>query len=586
ASVAIENARLFSQTQQRVNELTTVLESSAVISSTLEIGSVLELIGRRLLDALNVAYCSIGAWDRKTNELAILNRVTNSYWKPGSGPQRSAALNVFLSAALGDSVSLTFTRGDANLDEGIRNYMQALDSQSLLIVPLRLDQHTVGLIELSSTKVEVAYNGDTARRVGEALTRWRDQLRKRGSTDWDSRDNLTDLYQRVARAADASWCIISLLDPSSGQLRPVREIGFAVWDEHSPVRYDLQQYPLMARTLSEGTTVAIRGEALEQDPAERTLLERAGASAGLLVPLLVRGEAIGLIRLLDVGHERTFDLSESSLVQGIANVVANAMENAQLYLSLERRANALQAAYDELRLSDKAKDSLIQNVSHELQTPLHKLVMELDLLVEEVYGPLNDEQKEAMQSAISRSTHLGDIVRDMVSVLDLDVEGLVLQESAIGEIVENAVRTALPKAHQVGLQLVTALPRELPPVRGDSARLGEVLNQLIDNAIKFSPRGERKADRIEVRVEESDGPMLRLCVQDFGIGIPDGEFDKIFHKGYQVDGSLTRRFGGTGLGLALARQIVEAHGGKIWVESTGSGGSQFLFTIPKFGVQF
>ncbi len=75
--------------------------------------------------------------------------------------------------------------------------------------------------------------------------------------------------------------------------------------------------------------------------------------------------------------------------------------------------------------------------------------------------------------------------------------------------------------------------------------------------------------------------MVQVCVEDFGIGIPPVEFDKIFHRGYQVDGSMTRRFGGTGLGLALARQIVEAHGGKIWVESNGARGSQFMFTIPK-----
>src|SRR5260221_1934545 len=250
----------------------------------------------------------------------------------------------------------------------------------------------------------------------------------------------------------------------------------------------------MAQSLTAGLPITLQPIPLEADPNERAAMAQVGASGGLIVPLMARGESIGLVKLLD-NENRSFDLAEISLCQGIGNVVANAMENAQLYLSLERRANALQAAYDELRLSDKAKDSLIQNVSHELQTPLHKLVMELDLLAEEVYGPLSNEQKEAMQSAISRSTHMGDMIRDMVSVLDLDVEGLTFQESAVEEIVENAMRNALPKAHQVGLQLVTALPRGLPPIRGDCARLAEVLNQLIDNAIKFSPRGERKADR-------------------------------------------------------------------------------------------
>src|SRR5258706_7338772 len=130
------------------------------------------------------------------------------------------------------------------------------------------------------------------------------------------------------------------------------------------------------------------------------------------------------------------------------------------------------------------------------------------------------------------------------------------------------------------------LPADNAHVWVDVERISEVLTQLIDNAIKFSPKAERKADRIDVQVEDSGGPMVHICVQDYGIGIPPSEFDKIFHAGYQVDAGMTRRFGGAGMGLSLARQIVEAHGGKIWVESNVGAGSQFHFTIPKIGVNF
>jgi signal transduction histidine kinase len=191
-----------------------------------------------------------------------------------------------------------------------------------------------------------------------------------------------------------------------------------------------------------------------------------------------------------------------------------------------------------------------------------------------------------MQGVMRRITQVGDLVRDMVSLQTLDTGPLRFAEAGLATIAETAIRDLSSKAERAGLQIVASAPPDLPPVWADAQRIGEVFAQLLENAIKFSPRAERQADRIDVQIEDRGGLMMHVLIRDYGIGIPKAEFERIFQRGYQIDSSLTRRFGGTGLGLSLARQIVEAHGGKIWVESTVGAGSQFHFTIPKTGVEF
>ncbi len=585
ASVAIENARLFSQTQRRVNELSTLLEASAAVSSTLDIGSVLELIARRLSEALNVARCSIAVWDKLAHQLITVAEVCNASWRPGTGPVRAPGISAALGTILQTANSYAAQIDASDLDPRLRDYLAERSMRSALLVPVRVGQSVVGLIELYDTRVQSGFTPQFIQSVEENIARWRDNLRKRAPVEWYDKNSLTDLFQRIMRTSDATWCVISSWDQQEQVIRPLREIGFALWETETGVSYQLDGYPAMAQSLVQGAPVILQANALSTDPNEFALMMQTGTPAGLIIPLLVRGEASGLVKLLDVSPDRTFDIAEISLCQGIANVVGNALENAQLYQSLEKRANALQTAYDELRQSDKLKDGLIQNLSHELQTPLHQMTMQLDLVLNEMFGPLNAEQKENMQAVMDRITRLGDLVRSMISLRSVDEQALVFEEVRLEETLAASIRRLLPKAAQAGLQIIPQVPPVIPHVRANVQRLSEVLDQLIDNAIKFSPKAERKANRIDIRVEDNGGPTIHICVQDYGIGIPPSEFDKIFQRGYQIDSSMTRRFGGTGLGLALARQIIEAHNGKIWVESTGSKGSQFHFTIPKYGVK-
>ncbi|HEX3051075.1 MAG TPA: HAMP domain-containing sensor histidine kinase, partial [Aggregatilineaceae bacterium] len=367
-------------------------------------------------------------------------------------------------------------------------------------------------------------------------------------------------------------------DATTGEIRLLREIGRALWLEQSGLTWDVRQYSSMAGVLTSGEAVTLQLEQLEHDPSEQAYLSGVGGRTCLIAPLFVRGESNGLVKLIDSKREvRVFDNAELSLCQGIANVVGNAMENAQLYATQEARASALEAAYTELQEADRAKDDLLQNLSHELRTPLTHVLGYLRLLTDGAFGALNPEQSEAMGIVVNKAQHLADLVKDIIAVQESEAHNLEPKPIHLERVVALAVRSIAGKAQGRDIHIVPRIPANLPPIYADPVRVGEVFEELLENAIKFSPN----STQIEVTIEDPGGPMLHASVRDHGIGIHSDEHEKIFRRFYQVDSGTTRRFGGTGLGLAIVRRVVEGHNGRVWVESQLGQGSTFHLTLPK-----
>lgn len=573
AAIAMENAHLFSQAQRQVNELSMMLDASSAVSSTLDISGILELITRRLTEAMSVSRCSIFAWLKEANQLIVLAEACNAYWEPGDGPARVSVDIPVISAVLQREVPLIARLADDRLDPRLREYLSSMNMANAIFVPLQIDSSVTGLIELFNPRDDQQFKTPQAHAVREQIAQWRTRIGH--DAQWYSYDHLTSLVSAVQLAAKAHWCTISIWDRRQKQLVVLRENGFAVWDElKAPVRR-LDSHPTMANSLRQGMPITLLPALLFNDPEELSLMHRAGAYTGLVTPLVVRGEASGLVKLLDVTKDRNFDAAEISLCQAIANVVANALENARLFQTLQKRAETLQAAYDDMRQQDKMKDDLIANLSHELKTPLMQAMYEIMLVMEGEMGQLNEDQKASLQAVLTRVETLGNRVTDMVALHAAQEMQLGMVD--LSEVASRALDNARAKADRAGVRIVSHVPSPCL-VRADAARLADVFAQLVDNAIKFSPNG----DRIELRIDNSNGYMVKASVRDYGIGIPKAEFENIFQRGYQVDGSATRRFGGTGLGLAIVKQVVEAHGGKIWLESTVGTGSHFFFTIPKW----
>ncbi len=244
-----------------------------------------------------------------------------------------------------------------------------------------------------------------------------------------------------------------------------------------------------------------------------------------------------------------------------------------------REKNAeLERANTELRELDRLKGNFISTISHELRTPLTSIKASVDMLLKGMLGDL-DEKKQGVLSICRRnSDRLMMLVNDLLEIQNLESgrNRLELRPLNFDDLIPKVVERALKTCEKKDIRLLTRISPDKNGriILGDPAKISHALFNLISNAIKFSDKGT-----IQIELEYRDSEV-QLSVSDEGVGIPDEMKEKIFDRFTQVDNGMTRERGGTGLGLALARTIVEKHGGRIWVESQQGKGSRFTFSLP------
>lgn len=246
-------------------------------------------------------------------------------------------------------------------------------------------------------------------------------------------------------------------------------------------------------------------------------------------------------------------------------------------LQLERRKTEQEQQINEqLRLVDELKDQFLANTSHELRTPLQGIIGLSESLLERVTDPA---QKEVLAMVISSGRRLHGLVNEILDFSKLKNHEITLVTSAVSlyALVDVVLRTLSPLIKGKNLQLINAIEREYPPVKGDENRILQILYNLIGNAIKFSERGYVK---IFATPDPSAPAVVRIAVEDTGIGVPADKREVIFQAFEQADGTTARSFAGTGLGLSVSKRLVELHGGQMWLESEVGQGSTFFFTLP------
>jgi GAF domain-containing protein/anti-sigma regulatory factor (Ser/Thr protein kinase) len=584
-STVLENSRLYAETYQRMRELASLMEVSQALNEAADLETVLDIV-------LQEAFALIG-----TGEGSII------LIDPPDGDQ----LRIVADRGLGEEVVEAFNSRPVSRHEG--TYRRALSTgqivevadtasdadflddvgsraQQVTNVPLIADRGPIGLIAVDGLPRD-----DTARRLLMSLAGIaavaidKERLHQETvvrlaevstlytlSTQITSSLSTTSVLQSIVSilrmTLDCRACSIFLIDRMGEYLQLEVASGPSVaWK--GIARLKLGE-GISGRVITERRSIYVPDTTLEPDfiffdPQIRSLL---------VVPLLVRGEVIGTLSIDDT-EPNAFD-QEVRLLTIAAAQAAVAIENAQLYESLQSSYEELEHAFDELRHLDKSKSELIQNISHELRTPLTFIRGYVELLQEGELGALLDEQKKAVDIVASKSEVLSTLVDDIISMLQAGREQVRTGPVSISKVGHFAVEAARASAEDVGLNLAEEIPEGLPPVQGEMRRLGQVFDNLIQNAIKFSKPG----GTITVRILEEER-QIRAEVQDEGIGIPPDELDRIFDRFYQVNGTTTRHFAGTGLGLAIVKQIVEAHGGEVGVQSKVGEGSVFFFTIPK-----
>lgn len=318
-----------------------------------------------------------------------------------------------------------------------------------------------------------------------------------------------------------------------------------------------------------------------------TIQQSLGYKKFIITPLVAERKVVGAL----IGATRSEFVDESSVgvLENFANQAALAIESAQLFEELRKKNKDLEQA-------NKIKSEFLAIMSHELRTPLTAVIGFSELLMEEVMGELNSEQKEYLKEVVHNSDHLLHLIN---SILDLSkVESgkmaLAFEPIDLTRLAKEVKSSLRPLFKKKGLKFELFIPEELPLMEGDERKIKQILLNLISNSIKFTNEGGKIGIQITYSpytkgawlypklMSDTDllGGYFKIIIEDDGIGIHDKDLEKIFEAFSQVDSSYTRKYQGTGLGLALSKQFVEMHGGIIWAESEYKQGSKFTVILP------
>jgi signal transduction histidine kinase/CheY-like chemotaxis protein len=568
--------------------------ATEALLSTLDPARLLTIIGESSIALLPADAHAV--WRFETDR-----RVWQAAWSSGVGADFVEALStdpgddvvpfdrpLFVPDVAADP--MLAVRQRAYLREGIR---------SMLILPLRIRHHTHGTVvayyrrpaqlsvvdtqmaaalahlgSFALTAAEVARLDAASRTVAELAQR-RAQFLARASSTLASSLDYEETLRAVAQLAVpdlADWCAVDL--DTDGQIKRVAvahvdpakvEIARRLQEQYPPDPASPYGVHEVIRTGKPAMMAHIPDELLTASASNAEHLEilrMLGLTSYICVPLLVEERAIGVMTFVSAESQRRYSEDDLQFAMEIASRAAFAVVNAR--------------AYDELRRANQLKDEFLATLSHELRTPLNAILGYARLL--RAGGIPEDRQPSALQAVERNAVALTQIVEEVLDVSRI-VAGKIrlnVQQVNLAQVLSEAVATVTPAADAKGLRLQMLLDESAPPVSGDPDRLQQVAWNLLSNAVKFTPR----AGRIQVRLERVNS-HLEITVSDTGIGIAREFLPHLFERFRQADSRPSREHGGLGLGLAIARHLVELHGGRISAASGGEGhGATFRVRLP------
>ncbi|GAB4259776.1 ATP-binding protein [Deferrisoma sp.] len=447
---------------------------------------------------------------------------------------------------------------------------------------------------------------------------------------------------RLSRARNAS---VLLAREAEGEL--VLAVA-ASRDDRAPAYYGPDGHPRRMFSLGEGVAgwSAAAGEpALLERAAEdpRFVPVPGGVAVGSLAtfPLMAQGRCVGVLNLshpepggLDLHNARFWAILASHLAVAVSHALlfeevrranrrleaqvrertrrleranrelaqaraALEAQNRSLQDRVAARTRELEAALEELQVqnvrleeANRVKDEFLNNINHELKTPLNAIIGYAGLLLQELGPGLDPEHRTDLELIAANGKHLQSILENIFCLMDIEAGTLELDRHALdlNELVSAAVRSVRPRAAEKGLELAFE-PMDVPPVPADGTLILRVLYNLLDNAVKFSDRGTIRVRTRTARLDPQDpsapeppavGGVTAAVVEveDQGRGIRPEDVDRVFQKFHQAEPPTRKTEAGSGLGLTIAKNLVELHGGRIWVRSEPGVGSTFSFYLP------
>lgn len=369
----------------------------------------------------------------------------------------------------------------------------------------------------------------------------------------------------------ADWCIIGIIDKKEGyqqitmQHKDPRKVKWAeaVGKEYPPAMDEKSGIAKVLRTKKPEYHPYITNEmlvAVARDARHLKLIKQLGMTSVMIVPLLLHKETIGAITFISSETKRRFTKADLSLAEELAHRASIAIENARLYKS----------AQDAISL----RDDFISVASHELKTPVTSVKIFTQALLKAAQQHKDIKAVIGLERMNKQIDKLTDLIYNLLDISKIQTGQLEysMKKFSFDEMIRESVEILQQMTHQHAIILEGKIKQS---VYGDEDRLGQVISNLITNAIKYSPQ----ANKVVIRVSHTKN-HIKVSVTDFGIGMDKEHLQKVFERFYRVSGTTDQTFPGLGIGLYISKEIVSRHGGKLWVESTVGKGSTFHLTLP------
>ena len=588
-AVTLENARLYAEATQKTEEVAALNEIAAIVSRSLDLPAVLDAVLSQLRRVVDydgaVVYLDDGrqllaAAVRGEAELDEAARQARTRSDPDHQRLASAREPLIVSEparswmgvpllALGESI------GFLSIDKRQPAQFDAEDAH-----------RAQAFARIAAAAIENARLFDRERRALSELSALAG-ITEAGLSVLRLDDMLHELIRRMVKSTGAAAGMILLLDGERLIARAAVGLDQAVVGYVEKVGQGFS-----GRIAATGRSLIIMDA--ETDPlVDNPFVRRAGIKTVLGVPLKASapGDATLAPRVVGVAHIdfkslRPIEATEIARFEVMADRAARAIENAQLVERISayaeeleqrvaERTRDLERAVEKVQEADKLKSQLLSTVSHELRTPLASIKGYVTTLIdyrERLQVATQDEFLRIVDSEADRLRELVENLLDM-SRLEAGVLRIHPEPAPLKPIIDRALATLQPKL--VGREVGVDAPETLPDVMIDPVRIQQVLSNLIDNAAKYTPPGLP----IHIGIQAGD-THVTVSVRDSGPGIPPEHAEKIFDRFYRIENAGIRSTGGIGLGLAISRGLIEAHGGRLWVESHAGEGSTFAFSVP------
>ncbi len=583
-AVGINSVQMFAAERRRIEMLTQVSQVSQQLYTLLDPLRLLHQTARSVYGVLGreAVYVYLADEDRQTIRI-----VAHAEAAPNLQPPEDLAFPI-TAGVVGRAIRTGQTQivPDVRDDPDYIAIEEPRRLQSGLTVPLRRGDQTVGAIEALSTQLNafdqlerdalemLGIQVGTALQNAQLYNQAQRQLLEQ-SVVYQIGQDLTAILdfqmlcnamtQHMNRALNTTACMVGRYESAHRTLR--------IESDYRAPQHHAGRGPLLTGSyLTVDDNLAIN-EAIRtrqavvvyaddpQAPAPvRDLLHELGDCAHLIVPMVKASNVLGIVAWADQQPGRKFTPEDIQLARTLVAQATIALDNAMLFSELEAHARQLAEAH-------QLRTQFLATISHELRTPMNSIIGFTEMLVDGIYGELTTSQGSRLERIRDNAYQLLALINDLLDLSNLQAGQLELhlEPASISDAIQTAVHTLETEIQAKGLTLTYELDDTLPRVAVDPPRLHQVITNLLSNAIKFTPQG---GITIACHTIAQGGQRyVQTSVIDSGIGISQAHREIIFDEFRQVDGSSTRAYGGTGMGLAITKKLVEMMNGSIWVES-------------------